>query len=647
MAYPKLFERGKIGSLELKNRIVMPPMGCGFAEADGEASDEIIRYYEERAKGGCGLIITEITRVDDETGIGLTWQLGANQPKHVQGLKKLADAVHRHDSKVFVQLHHPGRETPSRLIGRPPVAPSAIPDPVVQEMPHELTTEECEAMVKKFVTGAVICQMSGIDGVELHGAHGYLINQFLSPFSNKRTDKYGGDFEGRMRFITEIIMGIKQVCGPHYPIAVRISGDEFVDGGLSLEDSVQIAQYLEKLGIAALDVSCGVYASGWSIVEPYYLDEGWKKHLAATIKQSVSIPVIAVNTVKHPAFAESLLAEGVSDFVSVGRGHLCDPEFGNKAAAGQDDLIRTCIGCLYCFQTINQGKPLACTVNPIVGRETLYNEQNLVKDSDGRLMVVIGGGPGGMQAAKVLADRGYRVTLIDQGESLGGTLTIGDKPPHKELIGELVATQTAELAKRGVDVRLRTKADPTTVAALNPYGVVIATGGEPIVPPIPGVDGENVVKAEDILAGKVKLSGKKILVIGGGVTGLETAEVLGLDSTNAIIVVEMADDVGTSLYVSVKAGLMKRLAEEKVEIVTGQAVAEIAPGQVTLKDAKSDETSTVDADVVVLAVGVRPNTTFIDSFKDTFDHLTVVGDANKSGLIADAMKEANDKAFVF
>ena len=263
MSYEKLFEPGHIGNLEIKNRIVMPAMGCSLAEASGEAGERMIRYYAERARGGAGLIITEITRIDDETGVGTPNQLSVTNTHMVAQLSRLAEAVHAYGTKIFVQLHHPGNQTPSRLIGgRQPVSASDVTCRVIGEQPRALSTEEVEAMVKKFVTGAVIAQKAGIDGVEIHGAHGYLVSQFLSPYTNKREDKYGGSFEGRMRFVTEIIKGIQAYCGPKFPISVRINGNDYLPGGLEDEDGIRVARYLEALGVQAINVSCGMYDSG-------------------------------------------------------------------------------------------------------------------------------------------------------------------------------------------------------------------------------------------------------------------------------------------------------------------------------------------------------------------------------------------------
>lgn len=646
MKYEKLFSRGKIGNLELKSRIVMPPMGTSMACANGEASDRIIRYYEERAKNGCALICTEVTCVDEETGAGGYYQLHATSMKHAQGLQKLADAVHKYDTKIFLQLHHPGREiSASMQKAGEIVAPSAIPCPVTQEMPRALETEEVTALAQKFVRGAVIAKAAGMDGVELHAAHGYLINQFLSPLTNKRTDKYGGDFVNRMRFISEIITGIRFACGPQFPVSVRFSADEFLEGGIDLEESVRIARYLESLGVVSLNVSCGTYATGNTIVEPYFRKEGWKKHLAATIKQNVKIPVIAVNTIKHPETAEALLEEGVCDFVALGRAQLADPEWASKAKAGKENLIRKCMGCMFCFKSALSGMPIICNANPVLGQELLYNEDTLKKNGDGRTVAVIGGGPGGMQAALVLARRGFKPVLFEKTDRLGGSMNFAHKPPNKELILELIQTMINELKEEQVEIRLNTEATVEMVKALEPYGVIVATGGDPIVPPIPGTDKGHVYLAQDVVDGKYEIKGKKVVVIGAGVTGLETAEMLAPENT--VTVVEMTNDVAAVLYPSIRIYLMRTLAELGVEIKTLQGVQEILEDKVVLRHSVTAFRSELDADVVIWAAGVRPNKKLTDEFYAAFDKVTTVGDASTPGLIGEALREANSKAYVF
>lgn len=644
MSYSKLFEKGKIGNLELKNRIVLPAMGTGFASSTGEASDEIIRYYAERARGGAGLIITEITRIDEETGIGTSNQLCATDSKHIPRLVRLAEAVHAYDSKIFLQLHHPGNETPSRLLnGKQIVSASEVVCATIGEKPRALTTEEVGAMVQKFVKGAYLAKAAGIDGVEIHAAHGYLVNQFLSPHTNKRTDKYGGNFFNRMRFITEIIKGIQFTCGPQFPISVRMDGNEFIPDGLDEEECIHIARYLESLGISCLNVSCGTYESGATVIEPSCFAEGWKKHLAKNIKANVKIPVIAVNTIKHPAFAESLLEEGVSDFVGVARGFLADSEWGKKAKEGDDISIRKCIGCMECFRIANMGRPIECTVNPLLGRELHYGESQLKKNGEGRVVAVVGGGPAGMQAAAVLAKRGFKPVLFEKSGELGGSMNLADKPPHKTLITELIQAQEAELKKLNVEVRLNTEGTVEACKEIGAVGVFLAGGGIPIVPNLPGI--EKAVKAEDVLAGNVKLKGKKIAVIGGGVTGLETAEYLSGD--NEVTVVEMMGAVGTTLYASAAKMLLNRLAENGVRIMTGHALNAIGDGTVKLSVTATAFDTEMEADVVVLALGIRPNRALEESFEGNFEQVILVGDNYAGGTIREAMHTAYDKAFVF
>lgn len=646
MSYEKLFSRGSIGTMDLKNRIVMTAMGTGFARYDGEATDEIIRFYEERAKGGCGLIITEITRIDEETGIGLTNQLSISSDRAIRKLTELVDAVQQHDCKIMLQLHHPGRQTASIQIGgKQAVAPSGIACKVIGEVPREMTTTECEEMVQTFVAGALRAKMAGFDGVEVHAAHGYLINQFLSPYSNQRTDKYGGDFAKRFAFLEEIILGIQKVCGIAYPIMVRISASEYTEGGLTIEDAVAISKKLETMGVAAIDVSAGTYESNYAIMEPQQLPEGWKKQLAKEVKKNVTIPVVAVNNIKRPAFAEKLLEEDVCDFIGIARGQLADPEWANKALMGNDVLIRKCLGCLHCSYSVVLSKPLQCTVNPRLGRETRYNDANLVQNGTGKKIIVVGGGPAGMQAAMVLAKRKFAVTLLEKSNALGGLVKTAEVPPHKEMLGEFIKTQLAELELHNVDVKLNVEATADIVKKLNPYGVVYAVGGESIVPnSIPGIFKDHVWTANDVLTHKVSLAEKKIAVIGAGVTGLETAEVLA--EKNQVTIYERDSEIALGLNGVVKMFLLNSLAEKNVVINTNHLLKQVEDTSITvLKDNLKEITAEVDA--VVLAMGVSSNKDRLKEFQNEFHHLLVVGDAQKPGQIYDALKTANDKTFAF
>ncbi len=645
MKYEKMFQKGRIGKLELKNRIVMPAMGVSLATSTGEASDEIIRYYEERAKGGCGLIITEITRIDDVYGIGTSNQLAVTESRDIPRLQRLADTLHKYDTKVFVQLHHPGRQTYSRLLGgKQIVAPSSVMCNVVKEMPRALTTEECEEIVKAFIKGAVIAQTAGIDGVEIHAAHGYLINEFLSPYTNKRTDKYGGSFKNRIRILEEIITGIRYMCGPNYPISVRISADEFLEGGLKLEDTVKIARTIESYGVDAINVSSGTYETGATIVEPGSYPQGWKKHLAATIRKNVKIPVIAVNNIKQPCVAEELLEEGVCDFVAIGRGQLADENWGMKAKTGREDEIRSCIGCLHCFKTLNTGRHISCAVNPRLGRELEYKDYE--KNGAGRTVAVIGGGPGGMQAALTLADRAFKVVLFEKAGELGGTLNVADKPLRKEKITLLKNGMETQVKKHeNIEVRLNTEATVAMVKELNPAGVFVACGATPMIPPIPGIDSKKVVTAEDVLSGRAAVEGK-VAVIGSGLTGCETAEKMA-EEGHPVALVEMAKTIGAGIYPSILMDIMGRLQAHQPQILPGHKMAAVTEKGVLTINVATGEKVEIEADTIILALGVTPRRSLVEEFEAAFEEVRVIGDAARGGRIVEAVEDGFGKAFVF
>ncbi len=644
MVYEKLFQRGRIGSMQLKNRIVMPAMAVGLAQPDGEANEHIIRYYEERARGGVGMIITEITRVNTESGIGTPNQLGANHSSMVPHLERLAERVHKYGTKILLQLQHPGRENKSSIIdGRQIVAPSAVMCKVTQEMPRAMTTEECSALVKQFVMGAVLAQKAGFDGVELHAAHGYLLNEFLSPYTNKRTDRYGGSFDNRMRIMEEIITAIHYMCGPKFVISVRISADEYVEGGLRLEDTIKIARTLESFGIDCLNVSCGIYESATTIIEPASYPQGWKKHLAATIRENVHIPVIAVNNIKEPDVAEQLLEEGVCDFIGIGRASLADPEWSNKAREGRADEINKCIGCLYCFKTLNDGCHIKCAVNPRCGREVEYS--CLKKDGDGRPVAIVGGGPAGMTAALTLKERGFAPVIFEKEAALGGQLNVAVKPILKEKLAAYEASMIRRVEKAGIEVRLNTEATVENVKEINPAGVFLATGSTPIIPNLPGVDLPNVMTAEQVLMGEKEVKGE-VVVIGGGVTGMETAETIA-SRGNKVTIVEMQKGIGEGIYRSVLADYMSHFQKLGVQVMTYEKVMSIKENGVVLMKVIGSAIHEIPADTVVLSLGVKSNNDLVDTFDAAFDNVIVLGDANKPGRIAEANSDALGRASTF
>lgn len=644
MKYNCLFKKGQIGKLTLKNRIVMPAMGTSLASSTGEASDRIIKYYEERAKGGCGLIITEITRVDDETGIGTPNQLSVTNTSKIPRLERLARAVHKYDTKIFLQLHHPGRETYSSILnGKQIVAPSPIPCKTIGEVPRELTTKEVEELVKKFVIGAKIAQMAGIDGVELHGAHGYLIGQFLSPLTNKRTDKYGGSFINRMRFITEIILGIRHICGPNFPIITRIDGDEFVEGGITHEEAIKMARYLESIGVDAINVSSGTYESAVTIIEPVSYPEGWKRHLAHKIKENVKIPVIACNNIKTPEMAEKLLEEGDCDFIALGRAQLADPEFAKKAMEGREKEIRPCISCLHCIEQVMNLKAIECAVNPRLGYEGEYDHYE--KDGNSRVVAIIGGGPAGMEAARVLAIRGFKVVLFEKRGNLGGSVYLGSIPPCKDKLKALVDNMEYQIRKLGVDIRMNCTATIEDLKKLNPYAIFIAMGGRAIVPELPGIHGDNVLIATDVLEKKMDIRDKKIVVAGSGMTGLETADYLA-EKGNKVDVIEMQKEIGPGVYGSVLYDVTTRLKKFGVGLFTQRQLIGVEAGKVHMLNTYNGKKVTMEADYLVLALGVSPQVNgFVEDIEKNFKNVKIIGDSEKAGKVYDAIQTGFDKAY--
>lgn len=655
--YKKLFTPMNIGKMVVPNRIVMTAMGNHLANTDGSVSEEDIAFYGARAKGGVGLIITECACVNFETGKGNTRQIAVDDDKYIPGLKRLADEVHKYGSVIAVQIYHPGRQGITAVNGNKTMAaPSAKECLAVRQPTHEMTKEEIKDTIDRFVKSAKRLKEAGIDAVEIHAAHGYLINQFLSPYTNLRTDEYGGSFENRMRFLDEIIAGIREECGPDYPIIVRFSATEYMDyagqpgEGLQLEDGIKIAKHLEKLGVDALDVSSGIYESMNTAWEPVGFDQGWKIENVASIKKEVNIPVIGVSVIRDPLYAEQILEEGKLDFVGSARQFFADPDWGNKARNGQEKSIRKCISCLYCMETLMNAdlspEPMACAINYEGGRELNYGDHTLKKDGDGRLVAIIGAGPAGMEAGRILAKRKFNPIIFEKKSEVGGQIVYGSKPPKKEKVAWLIDYQKGQLEDLGVEIRLNCAPTLEELKALNPYAVFVAQGSNPIIPKsIPGLDGERVYTAVDILNEDVNLRGKKVAVIGSGMTGIETAELLGAQG-NDVTVFEMADEIGPGVFFQNLIDVMKRVGEHGTRLYPKHKLIAVEGTTVVTETTDTKEVKRFDDfDAVVLALGTVSNIEMVDELKDEFDKVVILGDAKKAGKIVNAIGTGYKEAF--
>jgi NADPH-dependent 2,4-dienoyl-CoA reductase/sulfur reductase-like enzyme len=455
---------------------------------------------------------------------------------------------------------------------------------------------------------------------------------------------YGGSFENRMRFVIEIYNAIREAVGPKFVVGIRLSVDEFIEGGNTLEDGIKIAKVFSDLGVDFIDVSCGLQETAHLNREPPSFQQGWKKNLAKSVKAVVKCPVIAVNTIKKPDFAESLLEEGVCDFIGLSRPHLSDPFWSKKAKEGKEEEIRTCISCLNCFDTLAKGLPPTCAVNPAVGRELEFEKLNM--NGNGKVVAVIGGGPGGMEAAQILAKRGFTVTLFEKDSELGGQLNLANKPPMKEKITWLKEGMEAQVRNAGVNVLLNTEATVEKIKELNPVAVFCCVGSVPIRPSsILGINRENVFTVPDVLEGKVQLNNKEIVIVGTGLSGLECGNYLAHRGCK-LTFVEMNSQVGQGIFVHVFADEMKELETVNPQFYLKTKLNEIKPDGVKCVDESGKEIE-VKADAVVLAMGVTPRRDLVKIIKDNFDNVIIVGDANQSGRILEATTDGFTKAWVF
>ena len=638
-----LFSPIKIKSLSLRNRIVLPPMNTNFAEADGSVSERFKRYYVERGKGGAGLLIVSSAYIDPAA----KKRVGAlllHEDRFIPKLKEFTDAIHATGAKVLQQLNHNGRlltsskELKTAVTGVSAVGPSAIPHLSTGEVPRVLTVEEIKELIEKFGQAARRAKEAGFDGVELHGTHGYLINQFFSLYSNRRTDEYGGSLEKRMRFPLEVYRRARELTGNDFLICYRVNAREFAPVETPLQDVIELCQHLEKEGVDLLHVSVGNSETPvmlLKMIPPGSVSQGCYADFAATIKEKVNVPVIAVGRINTPEIAEQILREGKADLVATGRALISDPHWPNKALKGELDKIRRCIGCNQgCIEQLVQERTVTCLYNPEVGREGEMSPTTKKKK-----VWVIGGGPGGMEAAVIAASRGHTVELFEKGGEVGGQSFLAERPPGKEEFSAVRDFLMKELEREKVSVHLNEEVKTEKILRSKPDVVILATGSLPLVPEIPGIKGKNVLTAWDVLKGKKVW--KEVIVAGGGLVGVETALFLSKEGKK-VTLVEMLEEIAQDAGPLNRARLKEELGGTKIDVRCRTKLLKIDKKGITVQGEGGEYE--IPAETVVLALGAKSQNTLLQKLEGKVKEVYSVGDCVSPRKMIDAIHEAYDVA---
>lgn len=646
MKYEKLFTPIQINGVELKNRIVMSPMHDGLGLTGGDVNEQVIEYFAARAKGGVGLIINGFTVVcpDELCGTAGAGQSHLTTLDNRNAFQLLAERVHEYDCKLFVQLHHPGRSVyaPQFLNGgRQPVSSTAMPASLKGDShaapARELTVPEIKQIVKCYSTAAQAAYTAGCDGVEVHCAHGYLFSQFINPFKNERKDEYGGSLENCCRIATETLDAIRMAVPKSFPVSVRINGAEgdFRPNGKEWDMNYMrgVAKLLVAHGADMVNVSMG----GMDCMPNPDMRARYRDDIIKNIMDVVDVPVAAVNCLKTPEEAEGMLEDGIADMAILGRQLICDPEWANKARAGREDDIRPCLSCNNCIHHSSLMQPIRCAINPLAGREV---EDNRLVPGSGNA-VVIGAGPAGIEAAFTLAAKGYDVTIYEKSDRIGGSINLADKAPGKFRMDILLDYWKRQLEKNDkITVKLSTEITDEKLAeikrTLDPKVVCLNVGGKPVVPNMPGL--ENAVTAHDVLSGRVSVEGKRVVIIGGGMTALETAEFMA-ERKNTIVLCEMMPQFAADTFIYRVVKTQLGLARQGVAMKPHTMVLGANADGVMYKDLVTGLEGVLPAEVIVLSLGVRPDRALRAKLEGMFENVVVLGDSNRTGTLQNATGE--------
>lgn len=630
-----------IAGVELRNRAVMPAMGTAYATPEGEVTDRLVAYHVKRAGGGVGLIVTEVCAVHP-TGRAFPSELGIHDDRYISGLARLAAAIKKAGAAVAVQLHHAGRETFSSVIGEQPVAPSPLASRALGQVPRELSEEEIAELIGYFVAAARRAREAGFDAVEVHGAHGYLVNQFISPYSNRREDLYGGDDAGRFRFARDVVARIKKEVGNDFPVIFRFSSSEEVKGGYGLDYILPLLELLQGDGVDAFHVSCGVYDSPGNPTSPgLHHPAGINVERAAKVKERVRKPVIVAGKIHDPRMADEVIRAGSADLVAFGRQHLADPDFLNKAARGHYGDIRACLSCNQgCIERLTfEFKSTTCVINPHCGRESREAEAGVAAKGP---FLVAGAGPAGLQAAIILAEAGAEVRICEREDTAGGQLRPASKPPGKEPYAEWVEWALARLRGLGLEVEYGVAVGEEHLGGERWRGIVNACGSRPILPDIEGMGLSLNREAREVLLGGPDV-GDEVLVVGAGPVGMETAHYL-IAAGKTVTVAEENEKPPLSPFTS-HGYFLHRVMREHGTLLLGARVVEVY-GEGAVVESRG-ELKEIRVDAVIWAVGSLPETALLEATRDKALDVITAGDASRPRRLLDAVHEGYEAARYF